>query len=189
MTPQLVPQSHAVAGEGHLTGEQFGELLSRATGAVGEELTRTEAHVQACEVCATELASLREVIALFRDASKAYAEEELRGIPRFELPRRRVFRHSMVQATWLVAAAMFLAALLPLQVLRRHAVRMQAVAANATASDTSSTAQSDEALLDDVSREVSATVPSSMQALNDPNGDATVAGSESSDATLNQGKD
>ena len=98
MTPQLVPQPQAVPGEGHLTGEQFGELLSRFTEEARSEATPAEAHVQTCEACAMELASLREAITLFRDASIAYAEEELRGIPRFELPRRRLFQHSFVQA-------------------------------------------------------------------------------------------
>jgi hypothetical protein len=84
---------------------------------------------------------------------------------------------------------MFLVALLPLQVLRRHAARTQAALASAAASVTTNTAQSDEALLDDVNREVSSSVPDSMQALDDPSDDATVADSESSNATSNQGKD
>jgi anti-sigma factor RsiW len=189
MTPQLVPQPRTALGEGHLTGEQFGELLSRSTEAAGSEPTLAEAHLLTCEACATELASLREVITLFRDASNAYAEEELRGIPRFELPRRRVLPHFFVQASWLAAAAMFIVALLPLQVLLRHAARTQAAVSSATASDTGRTAQSDEALLDDVNRELTATVPTSMQALDDPSDDATVARSESSNATSNQGKD
>lgn len=76
MTPQLVPQPPAAHGEAHLTGEQFGELLARFTEAAGTEPTPAEVHLQACEACATELASLREVIALYREASKAYAEED-----------------------------------------------------------------------------------------------------------------
>ncbi|HUD21623.1 MAG TPA: hypothetical protein VMQ60_02165 [Acidobacteriaceae bacterium] len=189
MTPQLGPQLLTTHGAPHLTGEQFGELLSRSTEAAGPGPTMAEAHLQACEACATELASLREVITLFRDASKAYAEEELRGIPRFELPRRRALSHSYVPAYWLVAAAMFLTALLPLQVLRRHAVRSQAAVASAPASNAASSAQSDEALLEEINREVSRPVPASMQALDDPTDDATAVSSESSDATLNQRKD
>jgi anti-sigma factor RsiW len=190
MTPQLVPQLRAVPGEGHLTGEQFGELLARFTEDDGTEPTPAEAHLQACEACTAELASLREAITLFREASDAYAEQELRGIPRWRLPNRRVFSHTFVPAYWFVAAAMFLTALLPLQVMRRHARGTPpAMASTAMVSNAASSAQSDEALLEDVNRDISATVPTSMQALDDPSDDATVAGSESSNATTNERKD
>ena len=190
MTPQLVPQARRADGEAHLTGEQFGELLARFTEDVGPEPTLAESHLQACEACSAELASLREAIALFREASDAYAERELRGIPRWRLPNRRVFSHRLVPAYWLAAAAMFVTALLPLQVLRRHAQGTPpAVAATATIGNAASSAQSDEALLEDVNRELSATVPTSMQELDDPSSDATVADSESSTATSNQRKD
>ena len=39
MTPELVPQAQRADGEGHLTGEQFGELLARFTEGVGPEPT------------------------------------------------------------------------------------------------------------------------------------------------------
>jgi anti-sigma factor RsiW len=190
MTPQLVPQPPAAHGEAHLTGEQFGELLARFTEAVGPEPTPAEAHLQACEACATELASLREVITLYREASKAYAEEELRGIARWRLPERRVFTHRLVPAYWVAAAAMIMTALFPLQVLRRHAVRTPAAEiASATASNTAASAQTDEALLEDVNSEISASVPTSMQELADPSDDASTVNSESSVATSNQRKD
>ncbi len=190
MTPQLVPQARTADGEAHLTGEQFGELLARFTEDAGPEPTLAEAHLQACEACSAELASLREAIVLFREASDAYAEQELRGIPRWRLPNRRVFSHTLVPAYWLVAAAMFLTALFPLQVMRRHAQRTPpTVAETATVSNAASTAQSDEALLEDVNRDISATVPSSMQELDDPTEDASAVNSESSNATTNLRKD
>jgi anti-sigma factor RsiW len=190
MTPELVPQAQRADGEGHLTGEQFGELLARFTEGVGPEPTLAEAHLQGCEACSAELASLREAITLFREASDAYAEQELRGIPRWRLPQRRMFSDRLVPAYWLAAAAMFLTALFPLQVLRRHALRTPAaVAATGTASNVASTAQSDEALLEDVNREVSRSVPASMQALDDPTEDASAVNGESSNATTNERKD
>jgi predicted anti-sigma-YlaC factor YlaD len=190
MTPQLVPQARAAHGEAHLTGEQFGELLARFTETAERESTLAEAHLQACEACSAELASLREAITLFREASDAYAEKELRGIPRWKLPRRTVFRQAFVPAYWMVAAAMFLTALLPLQVLRRHALRTTpAVETSVTVSNTASSAQSDEALLEDVNREVSRSVPASMQALDDPTEETTALNSESTDAPSTLRKD
>lgn len=190
MTPELVPRTKTEPGEAHLTGEQFGELLARFTEAVEREPTPAEAHLQTCEACSAELASLREAITLFREASDAYAEKELRGIPRWKLPRRAEFRKAFVPAYWMAAAAMFLTALFPLQVLRRHAVGTPlTVAATATVSNTASSSQSDEALLEDVNREVSRTVPASMQALDDPSDNSAVADSQSSDVTTNERKD
>ena len=190
MTPQLVPQARTADGEAHLTGEQFGELLARFTEDVGPEPTLAEAHLQVCETCSAELASLREAIALFREASDAYAEQELRDIPRWRLPNRRVFSHRLVPAYWFVAAAMFLTILFPLRVMRRHALGTpSAITATATVSNAASSAQSDEALLEDVNREVSRSVPASMQELDDPTEDATAVNSESSDTTLNPRKD
>jgi hypothetical protein len=136
------------------------------------------------------MASLREAIALFREASDAYAEQELRGIPRWKLPRQPVFRKAFVPVYWMAAAAMFLTALFPLQVLRRHALgRSPAVATTATVSNAASSAQSDEALLEDVNRDISASVPASMQELDDPTEDASTVNSESYDAPSNLRKD
>jgi hypothetical protein len=191
MTPKPTTRSgitDSAPGENHLTGEEFGELMTRPAETAEAESTPAEAHVRVCEQCATELASLREAITLFREASSTYADEELRKMPRWEIPTRRVFTHRLVPAYWVAAAAMFLTALFPLQVLRRHNAQPQATAV--VASNTpASTAQSDEALLDDVNSEISASVPTSMQALADPNDDETVADNESSVTTSNQRKD
>ncbi len=191
MTPQLRTQpglADSAPGESHLTGEQFGELMAGTTEAAGGESTSAEAHLKACEQCAAELASMKEAIALFREASNAYANEELRRRPRWVLPERRSFSRSLVPAYWVAAAAMFLTALLPLQVLRRHSAQPQATAAVASSTPASS-AQSDEALLEDVNSEISATVPTSMQALADPSDDETAVNSETSVPTSNQRKD
>jgi len=189
MTPQLVPPPDAGQGGAHLTGEQFGELLSRFTETPEGELTPAEVHLRACEVCSTELANLRAAILLFRNASDAYAEQELRGIPRWKFPRR-VLRQSFTPAYWMAAAAMFVTALFPLQVMRQHAHRTSSVAAtSASISNTTNAVQSDEALLEDINRDISASVPTSMQALADPTEDASAVSSESTDATSNQRKD
>ena len=66
-----------------------------------------------------------------------------------------------------------MAAFMPLQVLREHAVREASPVVASSVSDRF--AESDEALLDDVDREVSAALPTTMQALADPTGDAASA--------------
>jgi len=194
MTPQLTTQpgiaDSAPLGETHLTGEQFGELMARSAEAAGPELALAEAHLQVCERCAAELASLREAICLFREASSTYADEELRRRPRWILPERRSFSRSLVPAYWVAAAAMFMTALFPLQVLRRHSVApAPAAVSSVAASDADRDAQSDEALLEDVNSEISRSVPASMQALADPSDDETAVNSETSVATSNQRKD
>jgi hypothetical protein len=194
MTPQ--PRTEELAGqpgggcaslgESHLTGEQFGELMAGTTEAAGGESTSAEAHLKACKQCAEELASMKEAITLFREASNAYADEELRLRSRWILPERRSTSLSLVPAYWVAAAAMFLTALFPLQLLRRHNVAPPPAVATSNADRS---AQSDEALLEDVNSEISATVPTPMQALADPGDDETAANSETSVPTSNQRKD
>jgi anti-sigma factor RsiW len=185
----------ATLGENHLTGEQFGELMAGTTEAAGGELALAEAHLLVCEQCAMELASMREAICLFREASNAYADEELRQRPRWILPARSSAPRSLAPAYWVAAAAMLLTALFPLQVMRRHSVAPAAASVSSVAAgnnagrDAGRDAQSDEALLEDVNSEISASVPTSMQALADPGNDDTAVNSENSDSTLNQRKD
>ena len=193
MTPQLTTQpglADSAPGETHLTGEQFGELMARPAESAGAELALAEAHLLVCEQCAAELASLREAICLFREASSTYADEELRRRPSWILPERRSFSRSLVPAYWVAAAAMFMTALFPLQVLHRHSAQPAPAGVSSVASsDADRDAQSDEALLEDVNREISASVPTSMQALADPSDDETAVNSETSVATSNQRKD
>jgi anti-sigma factor RsiW len=180
----------AMLGENHLTGEQFGELMAGTTEAAGGELALAEAHLLVCEQCAAELASLREAICFYREASIAYADEELRQRPRWILPARSSSPRSLVPAYWVAAAAMLLTALFPLQVMRRHSVAPAAASVSSVAaSDAGRDAQSDEALLEDVNSEISASVPTSMQALADPSDDASTASIATSDTTSNQRKD
>jgi anti-sigma factor RsiW len=203
MTPQVRTEEvagqfgdgAAKLGESHLTGEEFGELMAGTTEAAGVELTLAETHLLVCEQCAAELASLRETIRFYREASNAYADEELRRMPRWILPERRSTPRSLAPAYWLAAAAMFLTALLPLQVMHRHraapaAAGVSSVAASNNAGrDAGRDAQSDEALLEDVNSEISASVPTSMQALADPSDDGSTASISTSDTTSNQRKD
>jgi hypothetical protein len=178
MTPQLAPQAH-------LTEDQFGEFLA-APSAAGS--SPAEAHLLSCEQCAAELASLRESLTLFRQASNAYADNELRHLPPVSPPARPMLTPSLAPAYWVTAAAaLFLAALLPMQMLHRHAFQP---APGIVAGVPDRTAQSeDEALLEDVNREISASVPSPMQALAVPTDGVASVDTDSSDPTSTQRKD
>jgi anti-sigma factor RsiW len=158
MTPQLAlhPKSEP------LTDDQFGELLAYTD---GPALASAEAHLLACDQCASEFAGLRDSLSLFRQASNAYADNELRNLPPVSLPARGILSPTLAPTYLLAAAALFLAAILPMQSLRQHAFR---AAAAVSASMPESASQSDEALLDDVDSYTSASVPAPMQALADP---------------------
>jgi hypothetical protein len=71
----------------------------------------------------------------------------------------------MQSTYWVAAAAVVLAAFLPMQMLHRRALQ-PAPAFSVAVAD--SPVESDEALLEDVNREASASVPDPMQALVDP---------------------
>jgi len=169
MTPQLVSQPvivpPAIIAAPHLTEDQFGELIAPSAETANSSLALAEAHLISCEQCAAELAGLRESLSLFRQASIAYADSELRRLPQVSLPARPTFFPALQSAYWAAAAALVLAAFLPTQMLRRHAL-LPSPSYAATVAD--SPVESDEALLNDVNREVSASVPDPMQALADP---------------------
>jgi anti-sigma factor RsiW len=159
MTPQLTLHISSP----HLTEDQFGELLA---GTSGPALESAKAHLLACEECASELAGLRDSVSLFRQASNAYADHELRSLPPVSLPTRGVLSPALTPTYWLAAAALFLAAILPMQSLRQHTFR---AAPAVSAGTPESASQSDEALLEDVDSYTSASVPAPLQALADPN--------------------
>jgi anti-sigma factor RsiW len=157
-------------GDAHLTEEQFGELIAASARTSSSETLITEAHLLGCEQCSAELASLRECLSLFREASTAYADNELRRMPQVSLPARRPLLFPALAPVYLAtaAAAIFLVTLLPIRQLRTaHPAPGVAVRVAEAPSE------SDEALLEDVNSEVSASVPAPMQALADPTADAS----------------
>jgi anti-sigma factor RsiW len=153
----------------HLTEEQFGELL--APSAETSNLALAEAHLASCEQCSAELASLRDSLSLFRKATGAYAENELRGLPQWSASRMPVRRPILQPVYWAVAAALLLAAVLPLEMFHRHAAPPPPATVAVTAPDRP--AVSDEALFESVNSEISEAVPTPMQALADPTSNAT----------------
>jgi anti-sigma factor RsiW len=188
LQPPQPPAQPGIAGCAHLTGEQFGELLARSAGSLELPDALAEAHLRACERCAAELAALRESLALFREASSAYADRQLRLLPQWRIP----VRHHGLQPAYFAAAAILLISVIPMQMAhRRSQLPKPVVAAGASAvvaaGDQARAAESDDALLEDVSSEVSASVPAPMQALDDPI--VATENSAESVATSNQRKD
>jgi hypothetical protein len=189
MTPQLAlePTIAGHLGGPHLTEEQFGELLAQPAGPVNSAIVAAEAHLLTCEQCAAELTALRASLSLFREASTAHADNVLRRLPQITVPVRGIFSPALQRAYLATAAAtVFLAALLPMQMLRQHAARSSAAV---SASAPGSLAESDEALLDDVDRDASASVPSPMRALADPTAIPSSPGFDSSISSSDQRKD
>lgn len=189
MTPQLtlVPRrATGSSGTAHLTEDQFGELLSQPARTDGAALTSAEAHLLACDQCAAELTGLRESLSLFREASNNYADHELRRLPPISLPARSVFSPALTPMYWATAAALFLAAILPMQSLRQHTLQSAPTVAVAVSESAS---QSDEALLADIDRDTSASVPSPMQALADPTASTSSTGITALASNSNQRKD
>lgn len=163
----------------HLNEEQIAELLAASAAELRElpELTAAQAHVAACAECAGELARMQQSIALFREASTAYAEANLHRVPVFQ-PRTR--RPPLQPVYWAAAAAGLLLAILPMQ-LRKPAqpTTQQPVAATPQQNQF----ESDEALLESVNREVSESVPTPMAPLADPIGSNSQASQNSTQRT------
>jgi hypothetical protein len=177
--------AHHLTVAHHLTEEQFGELLCAPPRTGVQTPSPEEAHIQSCEQCAAELAGLRESLLLFRDASTAFADDQLRHLPPMHLPARTELAPALWPAYLATAAALLLAAFLPMQILWQRASRPAPQARISTTSRIQVYAkESNEALLNDIDREVSASVPDSMQALADPTLNADFSGPNS-----NQRKD
>lgn len=195
MTPQLAPQpiiaAPALLHNAHLTSEQMEQLLSASSSDAAVAAAR--AHLVFCEACAAELAALRDSLSVFRQASSAHAANQLRSLPPLSIPTRSMLFSAMQPAQWVAAAALFLAALLPLQTsLRRQALQpAPANVANVAGGIPAQPAESDEALLQDVDQEMSASVPTPMQALADPTSDGatTQSPAQTPDQTATQRKD
>lgn len=154
----------------HLSEAQFGELLAASAKSADSVLTPAEAHALTCDQCAAELASLRESLALFREATTSFAIGQLRQMPPVMLPARRVVSPALRSIVLACAAALVLAAFVPVQVMhqRSQEAARRAASANAAPRIQHYAAESNEALLDDVDQAASASVPDAMQPLANP---------------------
>jgi anti-sigma factor RsiW len=155
----------------HLNEEQIAELVAASP----RELTRNpalsalHAHAFKCAECAAEVDSIRESIALFREASSAFAQSNFDNLPALRPPARvSMLQH---QPLWwaAAAAAVLLTAFLPSHLRLGEAAKTAAPPPPAVVAHVSaSRSESDEALLEDVNRRVSESIPSAMAALADP---------------------
>lgn len=167
----------------HLTDQQLNELLAASPRELQQmsgasELALASSHAALCEECGARFASMRDSLALFRDATTAYADARQHRVPAWHLPIRGF---SFPPVFWTAAAAAaLLAVVLPLQMVLRHS---QPSAAQQTVAAVSPhpASDSDQALLDGVSRELSESVPSPLDALADP-----VASASQPSQTANQ---
>ncbi|HWB33178.1 MAG TPA: hypothetical protein VG714_08410 [Acidobacteriaceae bacterium] len=167
----MIPETYKPVPSTHLTEDQFSELLTGAAPPDGSVLSMAEEHVLHCEQCAAELDSLRESLSLFREASTAYANEQLRRMPLVHVRVTQVHRPLLRPMLLAAAAALLLAAFVPMQMLLRSAspAPVQTVRHTLPAESVQRYAvESNEALLEDVRRATSSSVPDAMQALADP---------------------
>lgn len=156
----------------HLTPEEFGELIE--SGEAGADSV-AQTHLAGCEECRKELSYLMEGLALFRESASAYAKREFARARHVKTSFVPVHRGFSAGLGWAAAGLLAIAAALPIQ-LQRHA--RQPLAVTQTTASVSQARESDEALLEDINREVSASVPASMQALEDPTGSPSRASSD-----------
>ncbi|MGD0444638.1 MAG: hypothetical protein ABSA39_11950 [Edaphobacter sp.] len=168
----------------HLTHEQLCDLVLADSSLPSEIATPDtfccdsdvlHAHLQACAVCSAELATLRDSLAHFRDASVSFARQEF--AQSYAQRSSIAPPHSYLSQPlyWTAAALIFVAALFPLSMRRQPALSPITHATPTAASASSQTTESDEALLTDIDQMVSADVPAPMEPLADPTAAATAS--------------
>jgi len=178
---QVVPSISAMEEDAVILAQPESQYLPSS---YPSTLAAAEAHLLLCPTCAAELANFRDSLSLFRQASSNHASRELNNLPPLSLPNRSLLFPALQPAHWVAVAATLLVALLPLQTFRQRPT--QPAATTLDSAQSPSELQSDVALLDDVDREVSASVPTSMQALADPSGDSASASIQNPDQDPSQ---
>ncbi len=146
----------------HLSTEQMGELLDERTAASAEQSV-ARAHLHACSLCAAEVRGLREALSLFRKTTVAYADERLAHVHRPVFTPIRERATISLPLLWTAAGVMLFASLLPMELHRPGTPHVQPRPTSPLPK-----VESDEALMDDVNRELSAGLPASMQPLANP---------------------
>jgi hypothetical protein len=174
----------------HLTHDQLCDLILAGSSLPSETATSdilrndsdvVQAHLQACAVCSAELATLRDSLTHFRDASVSFARQEF--AQSYAQRSSIAPPHSYLSQPlyWTAAALIFVAALFPLSMRHQPAVSPTTDTSHTAAVVSSQTPESDEALLTDIDQMVSADVPAPMEPLADP-----TAATTTSATTLNQ---
>jgi hypothetical protein len=151
----------------HLTSDQMSDLLAAPA---ETDLRAAQAHLRTCVPCAAEFASLREALSLFQETSIAHADREfgrLRYQHRTTYSMLSAHRPHSKTLFWVAACAIVMAGILPLELRWQRTVSAPPAVVGVASAHTP---ESDEALLDDINREISVSVPASMQALANPTG-------------------
>lgn len=178
----------------HLNHEQICDLLlsdSDASSPITADASQEAhlEHLQSCLICASELDLLRRSVTGFRTTSVAIADRALARRPlqaSFRaLDGKRTARFVSPAFFWAATALLF-TAVIPLGLfhenlnpfLKHHEAP---ITASTTPSAPAHTLESDEALLEGINQDLSASVPSPMQSLAD-----TTAGSASAQTTSPQ---
>jgi hypothetical protein len=174
----------------HLTHEQLCDLVLADSSLPSETATPNtfrsdsdvvHAHLRACAVCSAELATLRDSLSHFREASTSFARQEF--AQSYAQRSSIAPPHSYLSQPlyWTAAALIFIAALFPLSMRRQPALSPATNTTRTATSISSQTTESDEALLTDIDQMVSADVPAPMEPLADP-----TAATTTSATSLNQ---
>jgi hypothetical protein len=174
----------------HLTHEQLCDLVLAGSSLPSEtappDLLRNDsdviqAHLRACAVCSAELATLRDSLTHFRDASVSFARQEF--AQSYAQRSSIAPPHSYLSQPlyWMAAALIFVAALFPLSMRHQSVVAPTTHTTLSATPASSQTSESDEALLTDIDQMVSADVPAPMEPLADPTATTTTSAT-----TLNQ---
>ena len=141
----------------HLSDEQIYDLLQSSANPA------TQPHLQNCPDCRAELANLRESLANFRDASTRLAAVAAPTRPPVLARAASWFFGAKIWAASFATAAAVLA--ISLSVL--HPVHTSTVTGTASGSpsQTAFPSESDDALLDGIQKDLSTSIPPSLQPL------------------------
>lgn len=166
----------------HLNEEQIAELLAISPRelATDSSLAGIQAHASDCPECSAEIARMKDSLALFGQASTAFADAHLKHVRAWKTPSRRLTMLEPVY--WLAAAAaVTLAAFIPLHTAILNPAQPVIQAPIAVAKH--APAETDDALLQDINRDLSESVPTPMEALADPTGRAPQSSQKSTQRT------
>jgi hypothetical protein len=173
----------------HLSHQQICDLLfANQCGAadvnLGSEHEAHQQHLDACLICASELSLLQTSVTGFRDVSIALADRALARQTRSNLLSARQSSNFFTPTFFWAATGILFAAVLPIGLLNQNLnpfLKPHAVAPIATTASVAPvhTVESDEALLEDINQDLSASVPSAMQPLADSATDSSSSSTKS----------
>lgn len=170
----------------HLTHKQLCDLVIASP--LAPETAADDAvhsHLHSCYTCMAELTALTGTLDQFHTVAQTIAEREFDTQPRAKfsaLAARKPAVLWMQPLSFALAAALLVAVALPLTLTQHHpAMAPQQAHTTAPVAAPAANAISDEALLEGVDQDLSASVPDSMQPLADPT--ATAATTTSTQRT------